>query len=440
MFKINIKNYQALSDVDIKCEPGITAIVGQSNEGKSAVIRAVRDVVFNKCTDKKIRSGERYVNVTLSNDSNSVSFQRDGVGKSDKTTYIVNGGMPLQKVGVNQVPEVNEALNISEIVLSEDKKLRINFWFQGEKPFLTDLTSMALYSFFSVSSCEEFLKVLRTLKSDVSGLDKQRNELTGTINTLKTLNNEKQIYLDKTKGFEDVYSKSVSLKRNIEMLTKLKSLMDELDRLISLRRECDSKLYSVKGVLSKSDVKGLQVEFDNLSVLEGKVSIASGGLLGLSELDKQMGYTKSRLTGVKDILIKSNKEYVSGLVDSVKGMDLRLDSVKNILGRLDSISKDKVKFENRLNYVDGILKLCDSKNVENSLGSVVSLSSSLGNMKDALSQMYKFEQSVVELEEKVRNVDKYISVNSLEFDNFKKYIGMCPLCGNTLVGGECHNG
>lgn len=66
-WKIEIKNYQALKDVKLELQNGITIITGRTNQGKSSIIRAIDAALFNNLDDNNIKSGEETCSVKIDN-------------------------------------------------------------------------------------------------------------------------------------------------------------------------------------------------------------------------------------------------------------------------------------------------------------------------------------------------------------------------------------
>lgn len=62
--KITVKNFQSLADVEIEAE-GLTVILGRSNLGKSAFIRAVESALFNRSGEWFVRLGTSQASVAI---------------------------------------------------------------------------------------------------------------------------------------------------------------------------------------------------------------------------------------------------------------------------------------------------------------------------------------------------------------------------------------
>lgn len=62
--KIKVKNFQSLADVDLEVE-GFTVVVGPSNIGKSALVRAISSALYGRPGDDFIRRGAKQTGVVL---------------------------------------------------------------------------------------------------------------------------------------------------------------------------------------------------------------------------------------------------------------------------------------------------------------------------------------------------------------------------------------
>ena len=98
MFRLRIKNFQIIKRADMTFKPGLNVIVGPTNNGKSAIFRAIEAAIFNKSTDNVITSGERAAAVGVEYNGHSVIWQRDSGRKDFKVTYMIDG-QTLTKVG-----------------------------------------------------------------------------------------------------------------------------------------------------------------------------------------------------------------------------------------------------------------------------------------------------------------------------------------------------
>lgn len=139
--KVSVENFQSLADAQVSVD-GLTVIVGPSNSGKSALIRAITAALFNKPGDAFVRVGEKTAKVELLNAPTC-----DGKVLIDLTwekgrtpaVYTIGSGVGAEiftKVGKG-VPLAIEEAGYRDVELKDDT-LRPQIAGQMERLFLLD--------------------------------------------------------------------------------------------------------------------------------------------------------------------------------------------------------------------------------------------------------------------------------------------------------------
>lgn len=119
---LSIRNFQRHRSLDLKLDPRVTTIVGPSDTGKSAIIRALTWVLTNKPRGAEfLRDGAKQVSVSIKVGKHQVKRSR---GKGNH--YFLNGKR-FSAFG-NEVPkEIAQILNISP--LNFQGQHDPSFWF-----------------------------------------------------------------------------------------------------------------------------------------------------------------------------------------------------------------------------------------------------------------------------------------------------------------------
>ena len=131
--KFTIDNYQIIKHGEILFRPGITLITGSSNNGKSSIFKAYKQIIYNLSGNTYINQNADKCKLTLENDDYKITYTKTKTKSSyDITTN--EGSLSFDKLGVNQIPEIKDLVKI-------DKNLHYNFWEQLEKPFLINRTN-----------------------------------------------------------------------------------------------------------------------------------------------------------------------------------------------------------------------------------------------------------------------------------------------------------
>ncbi len=107
---LRIRNFQKHENLKIKFDPHVTTIIGPSDVGKSAIIRALRWVALNKPRgDSFLREGAEEVSITLRTTDHVIKRRR---GKTN--TYSLNGSK-FTAFGSTVPDEIADVLNLSDL-------------------------------------------------------------------------------------------------------------------------------------------------------------------------------------------------------------------------------------------------------------------------------------------------------------------------------------
>lgn len=126
--EISISNFQSHRDSHLELSDGVTVLLGPSDSGKSAILRAMRWLIENKPTGEAFRShwgGDTSISLVI--DGKNITRART---KKDNQ-YLIDGNS-FDKVGAGDSPqEVQHILDIDPVSLQ---------W-QHDTPFLLDESS-----------------------------------------------------------------------------------------------------------------------------------------------------------------------------------------------------------------------------------------------------------------------------------------------------------
>lgn len=177
--KLSIKNFQSIASSELDFR-GFTCIVGKSNLGKSALLRALRTVLFNDMHPTYIRNGasEAALTVafdvlplptidpaTLAEQAGTWHFQRGKTTNTFTALYPDGTRKEFPKVGKDTPPELQD-LGFFELQSSRDETFNLNFQAQLDPLFAvtllpTSLTSM-LNSLFKIDRFERAGRAMAT--------------------------------------------------------------------------------------------------------------------------------------------------------------------------------------------------------------------------------------------------------------------------------------
>ena len=440
MFTIKVRNFQSLSEADIQLEDGLTIITGATNNGKSAIVRAVQSAIFNDGVDDYIKSGTDGLSVYLANDNHNVEYNRKAKGRTDKTTYQFDNGEIQQKVGRNQLPEMEKLFNIREVRLQNNQKARLNFWEQNEKPFLMDKTAGQLYEFLSVSSSEKYLNVLRSMMSDMKIEDGEIKSLTISIDTLKKELGIKQDILDHNQNFSILFDKISSAKKIEESIKKaeeIKLSMSSVEEVSNIVKESLRRVDEQVKLVPMEEVSSKMLKFmKKAEEIKGQEKLLSDTM---------------RLHDRLEVLMEKMNKTVSLETKATEVINDLQNRIKSVLLLQEQVSAMNTKEEAFWQSVDKV-KVCRAK-IKELPATVISSEQILEIQKEIesieektnwLSERRKETVAIMSVGKELKGLQKaqndlqaVLKQSDEELYALKDKLGVCPFCG--AVFNEKHN-
>lgn len=138
--EVRLENFQSHVDTTIRFHQGLNVIVGQSDSGKTAILRAIRWALYNEPRGTEfMRVGANFVRVTVAFD-HGVTIIRERT--SSKNRYIIRKegeeDLILEGFGVHVPIEVIEAHGMDYLRIDQDTELMIHLSQQLDGPFLLE--------------------------------------------------------------------------------------------------------------------------------------------------------------------------------------------------------------------------------------------------------------------------------------------------------------
>lgn len=296
-YNLHIKNYQIIRNAHLSFPKGITLITGPSNNGKSSLFKAFKQLVYNQSGTDFIKHGTTKSEITLEllDDNQSPVYTIDYSKSKSGGSYLIttpNDKQYFQKLGSNQLDAVKEITHI-------DKQLDYNFWNQMDKPFLISLPNREQFDYLqqsphteTLNNClqsmvndrkqfnQDLLKAqskLELLQSQFTTIKQQKSALEGIIPVYQKLQNIENQFTQ-IKHLKDLLIKYDSLS------TDLKPLQDTIQRLQNIPvvdlEQLTSKIQQIKSKFTQlqqtvkpinelqNTIQQTQTQFDRISLFK----------------------------------------------------------------------------------------------------------------------------------------------------------------------------
>jgi len=278
---LTIQNFQSHKNTTLEFDNGINIIIGQSDSGKTAIIRALNWVINNRPTGEAFRSswgGGTDVNLWV--DKQAI---RRGKGKTNfynlqnLTSVAGEGDEKFLSFGQDVPDEIKNLVNFSSL----------NLQGQFDSPFLLALSggevARYLNSIVRLDVIDKSLyNIGSTLRKEKSDIEQAHNWLDTTKEKLEEFNwvdeaerclvklesTKDSLKYKKNKSFklEFIINKISSLDKEIEQISKLTQHEDAVNKLItrSEKSKTDSnKVEKLSGMIS--NVNAIEESMERLA-------------------------------------------------------------------------------------------------------------------------------------------------------------------------------
>ena len=178
-FVINLDNFQSISSATLEFIPGVNVVVGQSNSGKTAILRAIAATVNNPSRSKYfIKKGTSKAEVDIKFEGNSIQW-----GRTPSDSYYVVNSDNYKKTGKNSLFDF---LPNSGFVRDEDNNI-MNIEGEWDLAFPFDRTPSELFKLFENVFCiSDSAVILKSFKEEVASIIKDKVTKEDKLNRLGT--------------------------------------------------------------------------------------------------------------------------------------------------------------------------------------------------------------------------------------------------------------
>ena len=177
-FNVNLHNFQSISDANLEFVEGLNLIVGQSNSGKTAILRAINSVVDNPSRGKLyIKKGNKSTEVKINFEGKEICWRRT---PSD-IEYEIDGEV-FKKAGRNTLFDLSDNSGF----VKDDAGNVMNIEGEWNLPFPFDRTPSELFKLFENIFCiSDSAVILKSFKEEEGNTVKERlrfEESLGRVN------------------------------------------------------------------------------------------------------------------------------------------------------------------------------------------------------------------------------------------------------------------
>lgn len=413
---IEIKNFESHKHTVIdNLSDALNLIRGESNVGKSSILRALQLAAYNVFDPKSVRIGESKCEVTVTTDKGTVKVIR-----GPKTNYwevcpIGEKKLEFEKVGVKIVPEAARVIGLQMVHLG-DKDIPVNIMNQLESHFMLA----------SIGGEDASGSMRAQVIDEISGL----SGIEGVI---------KDVSLDNHRlgrGIKDAEDKMEETRKQLHDDTVLQqeaAVLDETEKVLadydSYEKACEDARTLLhdwnKDVIESNNIEdtlNAMPDIDSAKDCIESAEEASRQKKAASELETTASSVKQSIESVTarlaampniksvSVLIKTCDESVVSSA-AVKKLNAEYQSVK------DMIDKVTLKLE----------KFASIKDPTEMIAKADEIHGRLARAEALLSEAQGIMDEMIEVDEKLKSVDSQADKALKERDSILATIKVCPL-------------
>jgi len=385
--KVSIKNFQSIEDCEVKID-GLTVLVGKSNIGKSAVIRAIQGALTNREGEDFVTEGKDHTEVHLQTDKLDLLWKKGG----DFNDYTINGEA-LEKVGRGAPPHIAES-GFGEIEAGRES-ISVQIADQFHPLFLLNASgSVAAEAISDVGRLTDLQTALRNC-------DKDRREVRSTRKVRKTDLAATQDELTHYDDYKDDMKQVDEVKAYYAEVGQIRAMISDLEWLEGKRATFVGRIDTLTGVDSVSipewEGDSIQKEIDTLSQLEAR--------------RLRTEKTLTQYEGIDDITIPVWDD--EGLLSQIHELD---------------------SFETRSKRLKAVLDAGDGlEDLEVPVIDLDALATELAMLEAMASKLEAAVGQIPALKKAILELDAQIEASQTEVHDILHDAGQCPTCEQEVV-------
>lgn len=467
---IEIENFQSHKYQKLYFDRYMNLLVGESDNGKSAILRALYWVYTGKpsgVTFVRYGCDSTSVSVELGNGiiiEHKVVLRPSDKTKVGKNVYTIKYPDGTEETGNTRLlPKVQELLGYCNFTIDESQSLDINFMRQGEGWFLIsdDISSPqrakiigAIMNTSCVDACmKDCEKELKDVNKEITINNSAILKFDEEIATYNDLEEEKE----RLHQMEEKIAELNLLNKKIEQIQKIKediiraeNRKKELEDIILelTKNDYDSALRNLSSslneiILIESTYKSLQNSRRNMSSLETTISeigdISRVDAL-LEELNQSLNIV-AKITEIKDRIIFNSNEIrknnsILSHKDSIENFIRDLKEIENLSKKIDTligirnivlerkkyIRNSEIIIKSCLESETAIIELAKLQKEILKISEIIELSKKI---KSAKYDVYKVNAQISQMEKSIENTEK-------KRQEILSNIDICPICGQDV--------
>jgi len=349
----NFENHEHLVLDDFS--PGFNLICGDSDIGKTSVIRAIRLIAYNEFNPDSVRIGHTNCEVTAVTERGTVKVLR---GKNNTWEVTPRGGTTevYDKIGKNILPQAAEILGMNEVTLG-DMQIAVNVMDQHESHFmLYGLDDKKLSGSVKAQIIDEIsgLTGIETIIRSV-GLDNSR-----IVRRINEKEEEAQRLQDRLHDKNEIEAEEIILKQSEEIMESYDDdifAIGEIRRILDEREKMKREISRVKsGIEDIPNCDAAKKYLDQSDKAEGTASV-------MRTMLQNSKNTGRRITEIKESIVEiPDTETAAGIVETAESLFVKAGEIEVMISEAVGIREKISEIEKQIgNFKQKLYNLYDER-------------------------------------------------------------------------------
>lgn len=416
--RLTIENFQSHEFTQIDFSPEFNVIIGESDQGKSALIRALKWLIYNEPRGVDfIRVGASRTSVTVLL-TDGIQITRERTPSRNRYYLLIPGQQEsiFEGFGARVPREIQDALGMGKIKLDEDLERMLNLGEQLEAPFLLAETgsvkAKAIGRLYGVHIVDA------ALRETVRDMGRAQQEEKRLGEELRRISADLENYSD----LPGLAQKIQNITLKLEELAALTGRLDICRVLKQTKEELDAYILRVETI-----IKGL-VKLPKYEEYLGEIGILWSRYNATREYRRELNQAREKILKAEKVL-----QATRDLGRAEEG-EMAARECRRLGTELAHLYRENRRAEGHINRARGVLQRTEKLE---QVAKCLEIYQGKGQMAAVLDG-YRQEIKTIILRgkgarEAVLNAEKEIRQHGDEYGILLQKLGKCPLCFSDIT-------
>ena len=471
--KMILENFQCHEYTELDFDKGFNLLIGESSQGKSAVLRGLQWVYENKPRGKRIvRRGADYAKVTLFLSNKYIVERYLEIKSGGKNGYYITDPSGDRNFNnTKAIEDVQTVLGFHNLIIDKDLEVNLNFMKQGsgwfligdhvsapsrakiiggiygtqyadavvrdlekEDRILKDKTKAAnnniekiekqLEEFSHLEDLEKSIKFVEQLISKIEVLKNRKSEI---VSTLK----KREEFLSSLEEQAFIIETLKDISKNEKAVLSVKNLVDrktQIEKQLVKHSDSQSKLNNVnESILKTDEIENSRTNLEKLNKLIDKRDNLYKLLVNRFSVEKNL----SEQFSILDITSK-----IENANDKIKSISNSVQVKKDLEKKIEYATKLETKKENSTKSLNAInLTIKETSSIKESRDGYNKILESITRKESINALLGKYEIANNNMKKESKIIEDSLKRIDENIDSYKKMLekaGKCPVCFGTI--------